>query len=187
MNSSALSFFNDSDTRFVKDPTVSFLVFLDSQEQVKDITVPKSPGQHQSYYFIAELNIKQEMAIFEVQRYSRSVAKVLEIHSTGEVKWISKDPLSRRTNLQGISIRGSIKEATKVNGSLTGFFGEYLSVFQRQFNFTLDPVPHSGYGSKFSNGSWNGNILQLINNKVDFGKLIIQQFLQVIASLRCPF
>ena len=177
MDSSALSFIDDRDTKFVKEPTVTFLVVLGSQEQIKDITVPAlSPGQHQAYYFVAELNIKQKMTIFEVQRYSRSVVEVLEIHYTGEVKWISKDPLSRRTNLQGISIRGSIIENPKyyklVNGSLSGFFGEFLSLFQKQLNFTLDPVSFSGsYGSKSSNGSWNGEILKLMNNEVDFGKL----------------
>ena len=185
MDSSALSFIDDSDTKFVKDPTVTFLVVLGSQEQIKDITVPElSPGQHQAYYFVAELDNKHNMTLFEVQRYSRSVVEVLEIHSTGEVKWISKDPLSRRTNLQGISIRGSIIEDPKyylmgqwVNGLLSGFFGEFLSVFQKQLNFTLDPVPSSGtYGSKSSNGSWNGEILKLMNNEVDFGMLKILQF-----------
>ena len=182
MNSSALSFINDSDTRFVKDPNLTFLVVLDSQEQIEDIK-DWSPGQHQAYFFVAQQNIGQGqgMLILEVQRYSRSVIEVLEITSSsaGEVKWIRKDPLSRRTNLKGISIRGSIREKTKVNGSLTGFFGELLTVFQRQLNFTLDPVPHTGYGSKSSNGSWNGDILQLMNNKLDFSKLKIQHFLQV--------
>ena len=178
MSSSALSFFDDSNSKFVKDPYITFLVVLNVQERLEDIAMQKlSPGKNQAYFFAAEFQSETKMKLFEVQRYSWHLVEVLEINGlTGEINWINKNPLSRRSNLQGVSIRGCVTTGTpklfeSVNGHMKGFFGEILSVFETKFNFTLDPIPFTyDYGTKLSNGSWTGQLKKLIHNELDFSK-----------------
>ena len=87
MSSSALSFFDDSNSKFVKDPYITFLVVLNVQERLEDIAMQKlSPGQNQAYFFAAEFQSEEKMKLFEVQRYSWHSVEVLEINGlTGQI------------------------------------------------------------------------------------------------------
>ena len=40
------------------------------------------------------------------------------------------------------------------------------------FTYTIAPPPDNKWGGKQSDGSWNGMMNQVVNEKIDFGKII---------------
>ena len=40
------------------------------------------------------------------------------------------------------------------------------------FTYTIGPPPDNKWGGKQSDGSWNGMMNQVVNEKIDFGKMI---------------
>ena len=40
------------------------------------------------------------------------------------------------------------------------------------FTYTIGPPPDNKWGGKQSDGSWNGMMNQVVNEKIDFGKIM---------------
>ena len=140
---------------FIKDPCLTILAvfedFEDLKSAAKQIKVPHHP------YFFAT-NLDNKLQIFEVQTFADRIQKI-----------DSANIRERRSNLSGVSIRMVKHPADR--------FWIFMEHLQTKLNFTVEEVAFEGFGA-LVDGKWNGAVRQLIDNKIDVGKLNKYRILQ---------
>ncbi len=173
VTSSRLEFIDDSNTRFIKDPTLTFLVLLQDDDKL-DVIKELSPGLSQAYFFAAQIS-EGMIKLFEIQKFCKSLVQISSMNlTTEEIIYMNQNVWERRSDLKGLALKGSLIQAQPYywyeGEERKGYFGEVMTLFQARFNFTLDLLEWKSYGTLSSNGTWTGAVSDLVSNKMDFRK-----------------
>ena len=154
---------NQSRFKFYKEPCENILI-TDPVSEMQNID--KHP-----YYFILEGN-----QILEIQSYANMSKLIIKFNNDSTIEYFYQDPYERRSNFNGASLITPKQKSARLsfhfgeNGELLGEEGQYLSLMQEKFNFSISWFQGPEiYGSKPPKG--------MLINHVDTFFLIIELYI----------
>lgn len=166
--SSALNGTSFGGALYVKDPCLTLLVILSSNENPRKLL--ENHVKYQPYIFAlqASNSVSGSWNLLEVQFFSK---KILHISTWKQNKWFNKPKASideQRQDFNGSPLR--FVRSNDVNYDARETL-EILSIIKNQYNFTLKEAPFEGYGLEHFNQNWSGSIRQIIHDEIDVGSL----------------